>query len=262
MRLTNERRKGRDGMKEMTPVQTSPTRPMGSETQARPESGTYLREGASFAGSPYISAHGLGLKTYAGFAYRDVDVDVHKGELVAVRGRNGSGKTALLLTLAGRMKQTEGTLVVGDFELPRQRSKAERHVGVGLFAGLNDLQDSLTVLYALSAEFELYGRKPHRESVLGYLRDWQLEDVANVRVKDLTSEKLTQLGIALAFVGEPDAVMVDDVESQLTMSQSEGLVQMLLDAARTRNAAIVVGVVERDLAAIADATVYLSKEGE
>ena len=59
-----------------------------------------------------------------GYAYREVDVDVHKGELVAVRGRNGSGKTALLLTLAGRMKQTEGTLNVGEFELPRQRSKA------------------------------------------------------------------------------------------------------------------------------------------
>ena len=75
--------------------------------QMRPESGTFVREGATFAGAPYISARGLGLKTYAGYAYREVDVDVHKGELVAVRGRNGSGKTALLLTLAGRMKQTE-----------------------------------------------------------------------------------------------------------------------------------------------------------
>ena len=81
-------------------------------------------------------------------------------------------------------------------------------------------------------------------------------------VKDLTSQKLAQLGIALAFVGEPDAVVVDDVESQLTMSQSEALVDLLLDAARTRNVAVVVGVVERDLAAMADATVYLSKDGE
>lgn len=229
---------------------------------ARPESGTYLREGAAFAGAPYISARGLAVKTYAGFAYRNVDVDVHKGELVAVRGRNGSGKTALLLTLAGRMKQTAGTLRIGEFELPRQRAKAERHVGLGLFRGLNDLQDSLTVVYALGAEFELYGRRPRREDVLDYLRDWGLADVANVRVKDLTSETLCALGIALAFVGEPEAVVVDDVENQLTMSQSEGLVQLLLDAARSRNAAIVVGVVERDLAAMADATVYLSKEGE
>lgn len=227
-----------------------------------PDSGTYVRKDAQFEGAPYVSARALGLKTYAGYAYRGVDVDVHKGALVAVRGRNGSGKTALLLTLAGRMKQTDGALVVGEFELPRQRAKAERHVGLGLFSGLNDLQDSLTATYATGAEFELYGRKPHREAVLAYLRVWGLADIANVRVKDLTSEKLTQLGIALAFVGEPDAVVVDNVEDQLTMTQSEELVRLLLNAARTHNAAVVVGVVERDLAAMADATVYLSKEGE
>ena len=227
-----------------------------------PESGTFVRDGAWFEGAPYISAQGLELKTYAGFAYRDVNVDVHKGEVVAVRGRNGSGKTALLLTLAGRMKQTGGTLTVGGFQLPKERAKAERRVGLGLFKGLNDLQESLTAAYAAGAEFELYGRKPHRDAVIDYLRFWGLGDVVNVRVKDLTSEKLAQLGIALAFAGEPDAVAVDDVEDQLTMSQSEGLMELLMDAARTQGAAVVVGVVERDLASMADACVYLSKEGE
>lgn len=240
------------------PTGTHPMPPVSE----RPECGTFVRNDVAFEGDPYISACGLELKTYAGYAYRGVDVDVHKGELVAVRGRNGSGKTALLLTLAGRMKPTGGTLTVGEFELPRQRAKAERHVGLGLFKGLNDLQESLTVAYAAGAEFELYGRKPRREDVIGYLRQWGLADVAGVRVKDLTSERLTQLGIALALVGEPDAIVMDDVEDQLTMTQSEGLVDLLLDVARSRNVAVVMGVVERDLAAMADACVYLSKEGE
>ena len=228
----------------------------------QPTCGTFVRDGSRCVGEPYISARGLELKTYAGPVYRGVDVDVYQGELVAVRGRNGSGKSALLLTLAGRMKQTGGTLTVGGLELPRQRAKAERCVGLGLFKGLNDLQESLTAAYAASAEFELHGRRPHRGAVAGYLQEWGLDDVARIRVKDLTAEKLAQLGIALAFVGDPCAVVVDDVEDQLTMSQSEGLVALLRDAARTRNAAVVVGVVERELAARADACVYLSKEGE
>ncbi len=95
-----------------------------------------------------------------------------------------------------------------------------------------------------------------------YLREWGLDDAANVRVKDLTSQKLATLGIALAFAGEPDAVVVDDVEDQLTMAQSASLVKLLREAARLRGAAVVVGVVERDLAAMADACVYLAKEGE
>lgn len=212
--------------------------------------------------APYFSAHGLELRTLVGFAYRGVDLEVARGQVAAVRGRNGSGKTALLLTLAGRMKSTGGTLTVDGFQLPRQRRKVERRVGLGLFAGLNDLQDSLTTAYAVGAEFELYGRNPRREHVTDYLRSWQLEDVANVRVKDLTAEKLAELGIALAFAGEPDAIVVDDIEDQLTMSQSKGLMELLLRAARERNAAIVVGVIERDLAAMAATCVYLEKEGE
>lgn len=223
---------------------------------------TTFPPGTESGDGAYLVARGLELKTYAGYVYRQVDLDAHRGELVAVRGRNGSGKTALLLTLAGRMKPTGGELFVGGFDLPRQRSKAERHVRMGLFRGLNDLQDSLTVLYATGAEFELYGRKPHKEAVGEYLSAWGLADIAHMRVKDITAEKMAQLGIALAFVGDPDAVVVDDVEDQLTMSQSQGLMKMLGDVARTRKVAVVVGVVERDLANMADARIYLAKEGE
>ena len=223
---------------------------------------TVAAASAASEAKPYFRARGLGLKTYAGYAYRAVDVDARAGELFAVRGRNGSGKTALLLTLAGRMKPTEGSLSAGGLELPRQRAKVARRVGLGLFKGLNDLQENLTAARAAGAEFELSGRRPRRDAVLSYLREWGLDDVADVRVKDLTSQKLAALGIALAFSGEPDAVVVDDVEDQLTMAQSKALVSLLREAARARGAAVVVGVTERDLAAMADACVYLAKEGE
>lgn len=213
-------------------------------------------------GQPYMAARGLELKTLAGYAYKGVDLEVSKGELFAVRGRNGSGKTALLLTLAGRMKPTGGTLAVGGFDLPKQRAKVGRRVGLGVFAGLNELQESLTAMYAVGAEFELFGRKPKRDQVIGYMRAWGIDDVADVRIKDLTAEKTAQLGIALAFAGDPDAVVIDDIEDQLTMSQSEGLMELLHRSARERDVAIVVGVVERALAEMADDRIYLAKEGE
>ena len=106
-------------------------------------------------------------------------------------------------------------------------------------------------------------RRKRSSSCTGWTRAaWGLADVMEIRVKDLTSEKLAQLGIALAFVGEPDAVAVDDVEDQLTTSQSRGLMELLSRAAREHDAAVVVGVVERELACRADACVYVAKEGE
>lgn len=115
---------------------------------------------------------------------------------------------------------------------------------------------------AAKAEFDLYGLSARDGAVEEHLCWWGLGDVARVRVRDLTAEKLARLGIALAFVGDPDAAVVDDVEDQLTLSQSRGLMELLARAARERHAAVAVAVVERDLARMADSCAYLAKEGE
>lgn len=211
---------------------------------------------------PFLVASGLGLETFKGVVYRNVTLEAYRGRLLAVCGSNGSGKTALLLTLAGRMKHTQGTLEADGQRLPCRECKLERKVGLSLFKGLNDLPEGLSARSAASAEFELRGIDPKADAALGYLREWRLDDVADLRVADLTAERLAQLGIALAFVGEPEAVMVDDVEDQLTSSQSQGLMRLLRQQARLRRAAVVVGVTEQALAREADSYVCLTREGE
>ncbi|WP_165248022.1 ABC transporter ATP-binding protein [Adlercreutzia sp. ZJ141] len=233
-----------------------------SQVLCDPRSGTFQNEQCDYGSESFIIARDLEMKTLVGYVFRNVSVSVHKGELVAVRGRNGSGKTSLLLALAGRMKHTGGSLTIGGYILPRQHAKAAQQVGMALFEGLNDLQDSLTVAYATSAEFELYGRKPRRDDVMASLRRWHLDSVADQRVKDLNSEQLTVLGISLAFVRHPSIVVVDDIEAQLTLEQSKRLMLLLRDLARERNVGIIVGITERELAIMADTCVYLSKEGE
>ncbi|MEG2982628.1 MAG: ATP-binding cassette domain-containing protein [Raoultibacter sp.] len=209
----------------------------------------------------FLEARGLGLKTLGGYAYKGVDIMLSAGQIYAVRGHNGSGKTALLLSCAGRMAFSEGRLRVGAAQLPHARNAVQKSVGLALFKGLNDLQESLKVAYAVGAEFELYGRKPEKTAVSAYLRQWQLRDCANVLVKDLTAEQSLQLGIALACVGKPQMIVVDDIEDQLTKAQSEQLMEALVALAHGQGTTVMVGCVERDLAAMADGVCYLEKEG-
>ncbi|MCD8317239.1 MAG: ATP-binding cassette domain-containing protein [Eggerthellaceae bacterium] len=227
-----------------------------------PSRGLVVNNEAIINGVPYISARNLTLKTVRGYVYDDVNVDVYPSEIVAVRGRNGSGKSSLLLTLAGRMKQSSGTLRVGDYELPKHRSKVQRLVGLGVFKGLNDLQNGLSVAAVTEEEFDAYGLKARKDIIRDYLIAWGLLDVAKQRVGNLTSERRTQLEIALSFVTSPKAVVIDDIEDQLTMSQSVWLMKLLVDAARSYHCSIVVGITERELASMVDACVYLSKEGD
>ena len=74
-----------------------------------------------------ISARGLGLRTSAGWVYRGIDLEVPPGGLAVVTGPARSGKTALLLTVAARMKAGEGALSVAGLDA-RRRPSAVRHL--------------------------------------------------------------------------------------------------------------------------------------
>ncbi|MGK5641506.1 hypothetical protein ACSNOK_24775 [Streptomyces sp. URMC 126] len=68
------------------------------------------------------TARGPGLAGPRGRTFRGVDATAGPGDLVAVEGPSGSGRTCLLLALAGRMRVTAGEAEVGGLLLPRRRS--------------------------------------------------------------------------------------------------------------------------------------------
>lgn len=208
-------------------------------------------------GTNIIEAHDLELKSILGCPYSGVNFSVKQGDVFAFRGRNGSGKSALLLTAAGRTRFTKGSLTVLGYEMPRHMHDVQKRVGLGLFDGLNDLPNTQLARLAVGAEFELYDRTLSRNDIASYLEEWKLSDIADKRIGDLTREELIHLGVALAWAGHPDIIAVDDIESQLTKDQSTAMMNDLLNLAHKRNVTILVGVLERDLAAMADDALYL-----
>src|SRR5256885_10204398 len=79
-----------------------------------------------------LTAQGLGLRTRRGWVFRDVDLTVEPGELVTLTGPAGSGRTSLLLALAGHFRTTAGT-----------RRLAGR-AGIGLVPRINEPEPGLT----------------------------------------------------------------------------------------------------------------------
>lgn len=207
--------------------------------------------------SVFARAEGLGLRTRLGCPYAGMDIELHRGELTALRGRNGSGKTALLLTLAGRMAHTEGTLSILGEKMPKGHGRVQSRIGLGLIEGVNDIQSNLTVFHIVAAEFELHGKKAKREDVMRYLREWGLEGVSRMRARDLSRERFAWLGIVLGMVGDPDGLAVDDIEDQLTRVQSERLMAQLQRIAHEKNVAVTVACTERSLADMADRVYHL-----
>src|SRR5437016_5197389 len=81
----------------------------------------------------------------AAAAFRDVDLTVDAGRVLALLGPNGAGKTTLLLTVAGLLRCQGGTVAVDGTALPRGQASAANRAGVVLVPDNRCLFTSLTV---------------------------------------------------------------------------------------------------------------------
>src|SRR5919201_1953386 len=88
----------------------------------------------------------LSLRGPRGWVYRDVTFAAAPGELVAVEGPPGSGRTSLLLTLAGRMKPSAGSARVDGHRLPDDLYEIQRIAALGHVPGVSTLEPGLTVV--------------------------------------------------------------------------------------------------------------------
>lgn len=210
---------------------------------------------------PFIEARGLTLRTVVGAPYTDVNLTIPDNSLATIRGRHGSGKTPLLLTLAGRMKFNQGTLTIGGYDLPRERRQVARISGLSLFEGLNDLEVNIPCGLVLRSELELYGKPHKKKHVTEYLAQWQLGHIEHELVRDISQFDLVMFGIALGMANDPKLLIVDNIEDQLTLNQTHEILDCLLALAHDYHKVVVVGCTEKSVAESADCVYTLTKEG-
>ncbi|MFF4310147.1 ATP-binding cassette domain-containing protein [Streptomyces sp. NPDC001507] len=187
-----------------------------------------------------VTAERLGLEGPRGWAFRGISLDAGPGALIAVEGPSGSGRTCLLLALTGRMKATEGTAAVGAARLPKQLAAARRISAVANVAGVTDLEPALTVGEHLRERALLQRRfgdslrdllRPRAERRARAQR--RIDDVlaaagldleslpkgARTAVRDLERIEALRLSVALALVGRPRLLAVDDADLKLSESE-------------------------------------------
>jgi ABC-type cobalamin/Fe3+-siderophores transport system ATPase subunit len=169
-----------------------------------------------------VRARGLVLTGTRGAVYGPVDLDLPTGTLTVVQGPQGAGRSSLLLTLAGRMVPDRGSeLTVLGEDLPRRRTAVQRRAAVAGFAGVDELDDSVTVgdvtrerLAWLSPWYRWTGRvSQERFAALAapVFGERPLPRVQTV-IWDLDEVDAMLLRVTLALAQQPDLLVVDDVD--------------------------------------------------
>ena len=194
-------------------------------------------------------------------ALRDVSLSVAAGELVAVMGPSGSGKSSLL-TIAGTLEEAssgevrvDGT-AVGAMNARARATLRRRTIGF-VFQDFN-LLAGLTAAENVSMPMELDGRstKSARVAALAALADLGLGDRVDRYPDDLSGGERQRVAIARAVAGDRRLLLADEPTGALDSVNGEAVMRLLLDVCH-RGAAGVVVTHDAQLAAWADRVVFL-----
>jgi urea ABC transporter ATP-binding protein UrtE len=139
-----------------------------------------------------------------------VDLTIAPGEIVAVIGRNGVGKSTLMRTLTGLLKPSSGTIFFNGQDMTSQGADARARAGIGYIPQGREVFPELTVREnLLVGEVAGQGRaKPDYEMVYRFFPI--LKDRSRQRAGTMSGGQQQQLAIARAMIGNPRLMLLDE----------------------------------------------------
>ncbi len=219
-------------------------------------------------GSVVASARSLVKEYGAGSARRrvldGVDLDVARGELVAVVGRSGSGKSTLLHLLGGLDRADSGSVVVAGTALEHLNEAgltAVRREHVGFVFQAFHLLPELTGLENVLLPARLAGDGVVAASrVRALLARLELAHVAEHLPGSLSGGEQQRFAIARALVNQPSLVLADEPTGNLD-GESAGAVIRLLRSIADDGRAVVLVTHDREAAATVADRVLVLRDG-
>ncbi|MDC1033027.1 ABC transporter ATP-binding protein [Candidatus Pelagibacter sp.] len=141
-------------------------------------------------------------------ALKNINLNIKKGEILAMLGPNGAGKTTLISIICGIVKSTSGKITVDDFDtIENYRETRSR---IGMVPQELNLESFETVFDTVSYSRGLYGKPPKPKHIEKILKDLSLWDKKDQRLRQLSGGMKRRVLIAKALSHEPKILFLDE----------------------------------------------------
>lgn len=139
---------------------------------------------------------------------KGVDLEVNRGEIFALLGSNGAGKTTIVNILSTLMKADEGEAIICGYDVDRQTDGVRQSISLtGQFAALDGM---LTGRENLMMIAKLRGVNNPGEVADHLLERFSLTEAANIRSDQYSGGMKRRLDIAMSLIGTPDVIFLDE----------------------------------------------------
>jgi len=159
----------------------------------------------------------------ASHVLQDLELNVKKGELVALLGRNGAGKTTTLKSIMGLLGRTTGSIVFKEQELTEQPAHARFAHGLAYVPEERRIIPGLTVLENIRLGIVASPLKSREAEVIDQIAQTfpRLKERLHQNAITMSGGEQQMLAIARAIAADPDMILLDE--------PSEGIMPILVD---------------------------------
>ena len=219
-------------------------------------------------GAPVVSIRGLEKAYQRGsetvHVLRGVDLDVRRGELLALMGPSGSGKSTLLGILAGLDRPSSGSVRVGETEvttLSQSELATWRARTVGIVFQFYNLVPVLTALENVELPLLLanLSAEERRARARRALELVGLQGRMDHRPAELSGGQEQRVAIARAIVTDPEVIVADEPTGDLDAASASAILDLLGRLATEQGKAVIMVTHDAKAAARAHVTRYLEK---
>jgi putative ABC transport system ATP-binding protein len=217
--------------------------------------------------SPMVQTRGLSrdyvMPAGVVHAVSDVNIEVGRGQLVALRGRSGSGKTTLLSMLGALDRPTAGSVVVDGMtisEMPESELIPFRREKLGFIFQAFGLLPVLSAAENVEVPLRLVSAEPRARDrrVKELLEMVGLAGRANHRPHELSGGEQQRVAIARALANHPDLLLADEPTGQLDSRTGRAIMVVLQELVRSEGVTAIVATHDTGLIDLADRVVELS----
>ncbi|ARP76054.1 ABC transporter ATP-binding protein [Bordetella genomosp. 6] len=173
-----------------------------------------------------ISVQGLS-KTYASghSALKNINLDIHRGEIFALLGPNGAGKTTLISIICGIVNPGSGRVLADGHDIVREFRAARDAIGLVPQELTTDAFE--TVWNTVSFSRGLFGKVADPALIERILRDLSLWDKKDSRIMALSGGMKRRVMIAKALSHEPRILFLDEPTAGVDVELRHGMWQMV-----------------------------------